>query len=127
MKNNRKQQRSDVRFVRQAGKIMCQWEQQRSREIEERTFLLTPQSQARAEHMMQCVRSARIQPAAFCYAFDPVYNQFNFTLEDRVLSNQCYALHEMLSAADAYSLEALADGRIILSLSIHDAAYEMEG
>lgn len=126
MNNDRRQQRSDSRFVRMAGKMMCRWEQQRRGEIVRHAFLLRPEVQERVERMVQCVRRARMPPASFRYAFDPVYNQVAFTLTDWVLSSQCCALHEMLGTADAYSLEALTDGRIVLTMEINDAAYEVE-
>lgn len=126
MKHDRKQQRRDVWFVRRAGMLMHRWEQQRTGEIAGHAFLLKPEVQERVERIVQCIRRAKTPPTSFRHAFDPVYNQISFTLEDWVLSSQCYPLHEMLGTADAYSLETLTDGRIVLTMEINDAAYEVE-
>lgn len=116
----------DVRFARAAGQIMRQWEQQRTKEIEGRPFLLTSRAQERLEVIQRCIQQSETPPLSFRVAFDPLYNQINITLEDYLFSDHSYSLPTLLAAADSYSLDALADGRMSLSLGIHDAADEME-
>lgn len=125
-RNSRRQAREDVRFVRQAGKLMLLWEKQRTQEIETHLFLLNPEAQARLDEIKGCVRAAKLPPTSFACAFDPVYNQITITLEDDVFSDYSYPLQDILSRVDAYSIDALNNGRLVLSANINNAAYEME-
>ena len=126
MHRSRRREGRDVRFVRKAGQIMLQWEQQRGQEVGKRLFLLRATAQERLEFIRRCVQAAETLPVSFRFAFDPLYNQINITLEEYLFSDGSYSLPAILGAADSYSLDALADGRMVLCIGIHDAACEME-
>ena len=123
---SRRRESQDIRFVRKAGQIMLQWEQQRMQKIGGRLFLLTADALERLAFIRRCVQEAEFPPISFRVEFDPLYNQLNITLEEYLFSDGSYSLLAILGAADSYSLDALTDGRMMLSIGIHDAAYEME-
>lgn len=123
---SRRQESQDIQFVRKAGQIMLQWEQRRAQKIDGRLFMLTSTALERLEFIRSCVQVAEYPPISFQFGFDPMYNQINITLEEYLFSDRGYSLPAILGAVDAYSLDALADGRMVLSMGIHDAAYEIE-
>jgi len=123
---SRRQDSQDIQFVRKAGQIMLQWEQRRAQEIDGRLFVLTSTALERLEFIRSCIQAAEYPPISFQFGFDPMYNQINITLEEYLFSDRGYSLPAILGAVDAYILDALADGRMMLSMGIHDAAYEIE-
>lgn len=122
MKENRRQNRQDIRFVRKVGKMMLQWEKQREKEIETHTFLLTVEAAERLDAIQNCIQNAKAKPYAFRWELNPVYNQIEITLEDYVFSGFSYPLHEILRLVDVYSIDARTNGCIVLSAGINNAA-----